>query len=197
MEKYFEAIEKAKTSRGLFETFGYADNKSSDEIKKSHIEDLFESQDAQDRGFTIDRTGAEIKPRLMKMLADEQAVCTMLQTKWATLLEQFEQKPSEPAIKARYYLVDGWEDKLGDLPAYFAWDEIYPTDAESSIGASCDAIAESGEDCICKKKREYNEIVDKYIGCKREIALLETMLANFIDEKVYRLTVKEATLLGW
>lgn len=194
MEGYFDAIEKAKVNRGLFEAFGYTDNKSNDEIKKSHIEELFEHHDAAERGFTIDKTGAEIKPRLQKMLADEQSVCTMLQTKWTTMLGQFEQQPMVPAIKARYYMVDGWEDKLGDLPAMFGWDNLNCDSCESDNYME---TTPNAEQCLCKQRREYNEVVEKYIGCKREIALLETMLDNFQDDKIYKLTVKEAAMLGW
>ena len=194
MNKYFDAIEKAKQNRGLFEAFGYSDGKSADQLEKSHIENIFEN-DAPTRGFTIDKSGKEVKERLQKMLTDEQQVCTMLQVSWTEMLSRFEEKPTVPPIKACYYMVDGWEDKLGDLPLMFPWEELCcegPVDSTSYMEST---PAEEQE--ICKKKREYNDLVEKYIGCKKEIALLETMIDNFSDDKVYKLTVREATMLGW
>lgn len=195
MNKYFEAIEKGKQHSALFETFGYT-NVQSDNLEKSHIENMFE-HDAPQRGFTIDKKGSDIKERLKKLLTEEQGVETMLRIKWTEILPKLDKQPTVPAIKARYYLVDGWEDKLGDLPLMFEWEDI-----------DCAPVAESKSDCYvestpsaeaeCKKlRREYNDLVDKYIGCKREIALLNTMIDGFSDTKTYKLTVREATMLGW
>lgn len=193
MNKYFEAIEKAKVARGLFESFGYSDKK--DTLEKSHVEDIFE-RDAPSRGFTIDKNGKEIKERLQKMLADEQQTCTMLQVTWTEMLSKFEDKPTQPAIKELYYMVDGWEDKLGDLPLMFPWDKTYCNAESPSIDGYMESTP-SAEAELCKQRREYNDIVQRYIGCKKEIALLQTMIDNFSDEKIYKLTVKEAAMLGW
>lgn len=192
MEKYFEAIEKAKQHRGLFETFGYSDQVS--ELQKSHIEEIFD-KDAPSRGFTIDKNGKEIKERLQKMLAEEQQTCTMLQVQWTEMLAKFEEKPTVPPIKELYYMVDGWEDQLGDLPLMFPWDKIYCNEAAPVDGYM--ETTPSTEAELCKQRREYNDLVQRYIGCKKEIALLETMIDNFSDEKIYKLTVKEAAMLGW
>ena len=192
MENYFDAIEKAKQHRGLFETFGYTDEKS-ESLQKSHIEEIFD-KDAPSRGFTIDKDGKEIKERLQKMLAEEQQTCTMLQVTWTEMLGKFEEKPTQPAIKELYYMVDGWEDQLGDLPLMFPWDKTY------CKSESVDGYMEStpnAEEELCKQRRDYNDLVQRYIGCKKEIALLETMIDNFSDEKIYKLTVKEAAMLGW
>ena len=92
-------------------------------------------------------------------------------------------------------MVDGWEDKLGDLPLMFPWDQLCcdkPVDANSYMESTPKA-----EEEVCKQRRDYNELVEKYIGCKKEIALLETMIDNFSDDKIYKLTVKEAAMLGW
>ena len=194
MNNYFDAIEKAKQNRGLFEAFGYSDGKSADQLEKSHIENIFEN-DAPARGFTIDKSGKEVKERLQKMLADEQQTCTMLQVSWTEMFAKFEEKPSVPPIKCCYYMVDGWEDKLGDLPLMFPWEETYCNEAVVSE-SYMDTTPTEKED-VCKQRREYNDLVEKYIGCKKEIALLETMIDNFSDDKVYKLTVKEATMLGW
>ena len=192
MEKYFEAIEKAKQHRGLFETFGYTDEKS-ESLQKSHIEEIFD-RDAPSRGFTIDKNGKEIKERLQKMLQEEQQTCTMLQVNWTEMFSKFEEKPTQPAIKELYYMVDGWEDKLGDLPLMFPWDKTY-CKSESVEGYM--ESTPSAEEELCKQRRDYNDLVQRYIGCKKEIALLETMIDNFSDEKIYKLTVKEAAMLGW
>ena len=191
MDRYFEAIEKGKQHSALFEAFGYTN--SNDTLQKSHIENMFES-DAPSRGFTIDKKGIEIKERLKKMLADEQATETMLRIKWTELLPKLDKQPTSPAIKARYYMVDGWEDKLGDLPLMFEWEDL---DCCAPVSDSYVSETPQAEADSKKLRREYNDLVEKYIGCKREIALLETMLAGFSDTKVYKLTVREATMLGW
>lgn len=199
MSKYFEAIEKAKEHRGLFEIFGYSDKKS-EQLQKSHVGDIFE-KDAPSRGFTIDKNGIDIKERLVKLLAETQEDCSVLRTKWTAMFEKFDKKPSEPATKELYYWIDGWEDKIGDLPAVFNWEETcYHSLEESSspdVGFSVGAEQSNPEKEFAKQRRDYNDAVEKYIECKKEIALLETMLANFDDEKVYKLTVKEASMLGW
>lgn len=193
MSEYFEAIEKGKQHAALFEAFGYSNAKANN-LEKSHVENLFECG-APERGFTIDKKGIEVKERLKKMLAEEQGTETMLRVKWTELLPKLDKQPTTPAIKARYYMVDGWEDKLGDLPLMYEWEDL-----DCCIESSSDAYMENtpSADAECKKlRREYNDLVEKYIGCKREIALLNTMIEGFSDTKIYKLTVKEATMLGW
>lgn len=199
MSKYFETIEKAKEHKGLFETFGYSDT-NSEQLQKSHVDDIFE-EDAPSRGFTIDKNGIDIKERLVKLLAETQENCSVLRTKWTAMLEKFDKKPSEPATKGLYYWIDGWEDKIGELPAIFNWEEICSRSLEESpssdVSFSVEAEQPNPEKELAKQKGDYNDAVEKYIKCRKEIALLETMLANFDDEKVYKLTVKEASMLGW
>lgn len=195
MEDIFtDALEKAKSQTGLLECFGYK-NKSKENLEKSHIENLFE-HDAPSRGFTIDKSGSEIKERLKGLLHQEDHEVTLLEAKMSSLLTSIPEgdKPTKPVADTYYYMVDGWGHKLGDLPMMYDWSEVDTPPTECVCN---DCVAGTKPQKEHNVKREYNELVYKYIAAKKEIALLMTMLENFSDEKIYSLTVREATMLGW
>ena len=191
---FTDALEKAKTQTGLFESFGYS-NKAKEKLEKSHVENLF-GHDAPSRGFTIDKKGTEIKERLNGLLQQEEHESTLLEAKMSAMLSSMPEgeKPTKSVSETYYYMVDGWEHKLGDLPMMFDWSEVDSKDHDSGCGCSdCTAGTTNNKNV----KREYNELVYKYISTKKEIALLRTMIENFSDDKMYSLTVREATMLGW
>lgn len=191
---FTDALEKAKSQHGLLESFGYKDS-SKGNLEKSHIENLFE-HDAPSRGFTIDKPGTEIKERLKGLLHQEEHELTLTEAKISGILATIpdNEKPTKPVSEVYYYIVDGWESKLGDLPMMYPWDEVdSPKVVDSCMCSDC----QSDKRPEGNAKREYNELVYKYVGTKKEIALLMTMIENFSDDKVYSLTVREATMLGW
>lgn len=201
-DQFTEALEKSRGGIGVLKGFGYRNDTEDDKIEKSHIEQIFE-HDAAKRGFVIDKRGKEIKEKLRKMLEEEERSKSMLEIRIDTLRAHINEDPDVDIPKDRYYLVDGWMEKMSNIPDLYSWDKINSSECPDRAKEDSGLInADSGPSNTMKKPcgqkmQEYNDCVYKYIDCQKEIAMLNTMLSNFKDDAIYSLTVREATLLGW
>lgn len=197
-DQFTDALEKSRGGLKILESFGYRNDTEDNKIEKSHIEQIFES-DAAKRGFVIDKRGKEIKEKLRKMLEEEERSKSMLEIRIDTLRAHINEDPDVDIPKDRYYLVDGWMEKMSNIPDLYSWDKI---NSQECAKENPELVADSGpsntmkKPCV-QKMQEYNDCVYKYIDCQKEIAMLNTMLSNFKDDAIYSLTVREATLLGW
>lgn len=200
MSDFFKAItdHQLGVQGRLLNSFGFGtETNSIDEIQKSHIIRDFDSQ----QQFTIDKPGKLIKEKLRKMLEDERTENSTYLTNLAIVRSQIDEDPSGDAKRMYYYRIDGFEDKIGLIPGE-------PYSYEQFTGNSIDEKKSSPqnvnidtvqykEDCSCKKKSDYNKFLEGWIDSKVEIAMLETMINNLEDNKVYKLSVGQATMMGF
>lgn len=191
MSEFFNAIfdQRKGFQDNLFTSFGFK------KLEKSHIEYTF--GDSSD--FKISKTGKEIKEKLNDMMIAEQQEIANYTNIIYNLKSRINENPEGDAQSEFYYLLDGFEDKVGVLPGQpFTWKQcdcnrIVSDDDAPSFSNDSSKKEESQSDLMC----QYNEALRKWIGCKREIAMLNTMLNNFVDNQSYNLSVKVATTLGF
>lgn len=160
-----------------------------DEIQKSHITEIFGYGQNQ---IQISKTGKEIKSALQGIKAKEEAEKSKYLTQYTTILAQIGCEPTEDVEE---YVVDGFTDKLGDVPKMFSWRECY--NDSGSLSSFTNLQEKESANDICKLKEQYNRCVRKYIDCCKEIAQIDTMINNLEDSKKFSLTVKQATILGF
>ena len=187
MDKFSEALSQgAVISRNILETCGFQNR---DTLQKSHVEVFGDSQ--TQRGFVISKKGNEIKAKLKLMLEKEVQESTVYYNKAMALVVKIGCEPTKSASEQFYYLVDGWEDKIGQIPNVYGWGPV--------VEQCCDEISQSEprtDDLRCLKD-EYDQCVRQWIETKREQAMLNTMINNLSDTKEYDLTVREAVILGF
>lgn len=191
MSEFFNAISNQRKGfqDNLLTSFGF------EKLEKSHIEYTF--GDSPD--FKISKTGKEIKEKLNDMMIAEQQEIANYTNMIYGLKSRISESPEGDAQSEFYYLLDGFEDKVGVLPGQpFTWKQCdcnrpISNDGASSFSNESSKKEESQSDLMY----QYNEALRKWIGCKREIAMLDTMLNNLVDNKSYNLSVKVATTLGF
>lgn len=190
MSEFLNAISNKQKSfqDNLLTSFGF------DKIEKSHIEYTF--GDSPD--FKISKSGKEIKEKLKEMMTYEQQEITNYNSMIYGLKSRIKDNPEGDAQTEFYYLLDGFEDKVGVLPGQpFTWKQCDCNRVVSDSGMENSVSSEEKEISQSEMMYQYNEALRKWIGCKREIAMLETMLNNLVDDKSYDLSVKVATTLGF
>ena len=160
-------------------------SQQSEIVEKSHIIDNFRET------FLVDKSGREIKEKILVVLQKEQEEISKYNTQLETLKIKIGEDPTENTKETYYYLLDGFEDKVGDVP--FHYKEKGVTDITEQPIYTTDKPLEA----IWETKREYNCIVRKLVDCMIEIAMINTVLNSYPDNKMYKLTLREATILGF
>lgn len=194
MSEFFDAIRESK-QKAISKNIT---------LQKSHLESVFNTY-SNERGFTIPKKGKDIKEKLKKILSDEEQEVASYYAKIVSLNSKIGIEPTGTAEEMEYYLVDGWSEIIGTVPNLYSYEQMVATrdkESEEEVSGSRFVDIENkstspGEECVSKLMGQYNENVRKWIGCKREIGMLNTMLSNFEDSKAYDLTVREATILGF
>lgn len=146
-------------------------------LEKSHISDFTYS----DR-FSVNKTGKEIKERLTKIYNDERLEQTELKLKFNNLLEKISEAPEKDID---YWRIDGYIDRGIDSPKIFNCYQLVDSSKTNTIEDNSSL------------KSEYDELVKKYIDSQKECIQINTMLNNFKDSDIYKLTVNQATILGF
>lgn len=187
MDKFSEALSQgAVISRNILETCGFQNR---DTLQKSHVEVFGDSQ--TQRGFVISKKGSEIKTKLKLMLEKEVQESTIYYNKAMAIAAKIGCEPTKSAREYYYYLVDGWEEQIGNIPNVYGYDgccEDPSFDLPSSQPQSED---------LRHLKSEYDNCIRQWIETKREQAMLNTMINNLSDTKEYDLSVREAVILGF
>ena len=191
MDKFSEALSQgAVISRNILETCGF---QNKDTLQKSHVEVFGDSQ--TQRGFVISKKGSEIKAKLKLMLEKEVQESTVYYNKAMAIAVKIGCEPTKSAQEFYYYLIDGWEEQIGQIPNVYDYDCL--RDSECSSDAMLNVPSESKSEDMGQLKSEYNHSVRQWIETKREQAMLNTMINNLSDTKEYDLTVREAVILGF
>lgn len=194
--KFFYAIKKKRAAfhENLLKSFGFSREENQEILQKSHLEPLFYNE-AAERGFTVDKKGKDIKEKLRGILQEETSLAHQYTAKAEALRIQIKVEPSKKAEEG-YYQAKEFIEVIQPLPNIYSWEQM----AEELIEDTCCndiSLTLKRESTITQMMRQYNEEVGKLVKSKVDIALINTMLINFDDGKIYKLTVREATALGW
>jgi|GEM_PF-2317661 len=158
---------------------------SQEDIIKSHIDWQFGGSP----NTTINKKGFDIKEKLMNIKSKESAEIVQKQAELVALKAQIVDEPTE---KIDEYITDDIE--VANMPLKYNWSECYSECIKDSATAleSPNLVQQ-----VSELKRKYNLCAEKFVKCQVEVKMLDTMINNFEDEKIYNLTVKQATILGF
>jgi len=169
-----------------------------DNIVKSHVWEAFDSAD----NF-ISKTGKEIKEQIVGVIEEEETEKTKHLTEFTQLKSQL---PLEPTKDVYEWNFRGVKSSLTDVPKQYDYDIFNYGEAKLSESPviNLEAPVKSIEQGSAPTKltpeqtkvaQKYNNLVEKYIDCQVEIVKLNTLLNNLDDNKSYKLTVHQASLL--
>jgi hypothetical protein len=177
-----EGIEKSIGSDGLI------GNLSREELVKSHITWNF----SNNSNIPISKKGADIKEKLMSIKELETSEALEHKIKLDALKTKIGTEPTEEPDE---YQTEGLDISI--LPKTYSWSEVYnqKCDSESQPIEMASEEVKEVQKTTSQLKEDYNRCVRKYIGCQKEITLIDTMLKNLDDSKVYNLTVHQASIL--
>lgn len=153
-------------------------------IEKAHIIESFS------RDLIISKNGSEIKEALDKIVQKEQEEIITLLNQMSELKIKIGEEPTVPAEKEQYYTIDGFEDKITDLPMFYPWDF-------KNMEGDSGYVGDTTPDERNKMRSDYNSIASRFVNCKVEIVMLNTMINNFEDKKSYNLNIRQASILGF
>lgn len=150
-----------------------------DLIEKSHINEFVYNEDMK-----VSKTGKELKEKFQEQIKGEVEEIREYMENVNGLLVSIGEQPTKQVKDVWYYKIDGWEDKLPVLPM------IYGAGYKSLEG-------ESNSEDRDVNKYKYDQLVSKLIDCYIEVLMLNTMINNMKDSKEYKLTVRQAAMLGF
>lgn len=150
-----------------------------DLIEKSHINEFVYNEDMK-----VSKTGKELKEKFQEQIKGEVEEIREYMENVNGLLVSIGEQPTKQVKDVWYYKIDGWEDKLPVLPM------IYGAGYKSLEG-------ESNSEDRDVNKYKYDQLVSKLIDCYIEVLMLNTMINSMKDSKEYKLTVRQAAMLGF
>jgi len=124
--------------------------------------------------FLVEKSGKEIKEKVSISLQKEVDEITKYRTELEILKGKIGEEPTKKCD--HYWLADGFDDKIENLPMVY---DIKDTQCNEDL------------------KYDYNYIVIRLIECIIEKVMMQTILNSYPDNKVYKLTLKEASMLGF
>lgn len=152
-------------------------------FEKSHFLNNFRET------FLIEKTGKEIKEKVAIVLQKENDEIEKYKIELDLLKSQIKEDPTEKFDN--YYLIDGFEDKIEAIPLMYPWSSCCETND------SVEFVGEKEPEEIQKLKNKYNSQVNRLVECMIEGIMMQTVLISYPDKKVFKLTLKEASLLGF
>lgn len=154
-----------------------------DKIEKSHL--LYGFGDS----FLVEKSGKEIKEKLLIILEKEKQEVSEYKIKLETLQIKIGEEPTKSVKDVFYWEIDGNEDLIGELPL------VYDCDEEIEVENSY--VTDKPIEDVQKLKQEYKSNISKLIGCLKEIKLINTVLTSYPDDKKYKLSLREVSMLGF
>lgn len=168
-----EMAYKSKNARGEIRKSLLLQNiEDQDLIEKSHINEFVYSKD-----FEVSKTGKELKEKFGEQLKEEISEIKEYAVQMNTLLSSIGEQPTKHVKEVWYYKIDGWEDKLPVLPMIFGG--YYKEEDKDQM------------------KSKYDQLVSRAIDCYIEVLMLNTMINSMSDSRQYKLTVRQASMLGF
>jgi len=154
------------------------------DLQKSHLLYNFNNT------FFVEKLGKEIKEKVLIVLQKEQQELTQYKATMEALKVQVGEEPTSPIKDSFGWKMDGFEDKI---ECNF---NIYKIEGlkECDLG---DYVTDKPVEEALKLKDQYNVAAGRALDCSIEIAMINTILNSYPDNKSYKLTLKEATILGF
>lgn len=162
------------------------------EIKKSHIVDFLDNYESKSV-FTVNKSGKEIKEKIVPILEKERIRLSELQTKLTLFRDKIDCEPTEHFSNYRY---NQWKEVVGEMPKLYSY-ETCKEYSESSTNSTFPNEDTKEEFPQSKLKCDYNDLVHCFSGAKVDIAILETLITNIDDQKQYTLPISDASKLGF
>jgi hypothetical protein len=181
---YFEEISLSRQilQRNLLKAFGF---EGKDTFQKASLDSII-----CERTFTIGKRGREIKEKLSELLQRKSTEISQCTIKAESLKSQIGVEPDQEAGVDCYQLED-YPSIASSVPKTYSWGQRQQSTPAPFI------VSESEDTPSTQMMWDYNEIVRVLVRLKVDAVLIGTMLSNFEDSKVYELTVKEASTLGF
>lgn len=160
-------------------------------VEKSITDDL-----VYDLEIKIEKTGREIKEKLMEELNRVVSNKNSLASEMERLLTEIGEAPRG---KAENWELRGYEKYFAVVPFKYSYTQVYPAGTESKGELlQADAPVDSIEvKSIQDKMRAYNKTVNEYISRFIEELRLKTVINNLSDDKKVKLNPRLASELGF
>lgn len=187
LKKYSGSIEdiklpsnKTDIKKSLHTTYQFLEGQSN-LLQKSHINEFVFNDN-----FSVAKTGLELKKKFEEQLKMEIEEIKGNSRKASECLKEIGEQPTESFEDEYYWVIDGYEDKIQQLPMVF-----------KSGGEIVDTKYSNQERTIQDKKYDYNGLAHKIVDGMIEIIHLNTLINSMIDGKTYKLNIKQAAILGF
>lgn len=191
MSEFFDALNKGwKVRENILKSCGCS-RVENDTLEKGFRNIFGYSSEGR---FSVSKKGKDIKERLKTILSKEEQKAASIYSEAVSLVSRIESDPSELAGELYYF--DGWEEAIDNVPNFYSWKQQEEAYKKKSSDNSLVVENPDPKDDICRLMKEYNELLRKWLDCKKSIAMLNTMISNLEDNKSYSLTIEEATKLG-
>jgi len=174
---------------------GNEDIKKSIDNEDDTIEKAMDSFDYSDK-ITFKKTGKEIKEKLVEVLAKVVALKTNCEARMLAITEELKEFPTR---KLEEYETRGIEDYQVKLLKKFEWCKTYFNTGDKgycveSSGSNIASATTKEEAAFCS---EYNQCVDKIIGCLRDGQKIGIFERNIKDKEEYELNTSQMRVLNF
>lgn len=153
-------------------------------FEKSHFLNNFRET------FLVEKTGKEVKEKVTIVLQKENSEIEKYKLELDSLKSQIKEEPTNKFDN--YYLIDGFEDKIGEIPLIYQLQSTCP-----EVNDPVEFVGEKDPTEITALKHKYDNLVHKLVECMIERSMMQTILTSYPDKKLFKLTLKEASLLGF
>lgn len=158
------------------------------------------------KNLEIEKTGKEVKDAINKIKAIDESEAAKYYMEAQGHLKSCVGTPDYDNHIDEWDL-KGTKLKFGDVPKGFKWEVV--NDWEKAERQSSDEIQLNGmgveaakheySESLYEKNpyRKYNQAIRKYVQCRVEALLLDTIASNLDDKKKYKLDAEQAVKLGF
>lgn len=153
--------------------------------------------DAISNNVTIEKTGKEIKEALDTV---EDSLKGERDKHYQNMLAYKNVAKVDPIGDMEYYDLNGFENRLSDIPKQYSYEQRYPNSKEESESPNLVYSNHKVESITDEQKKamyEYNRCAEKYIRTCINLLVIETLEKNLSDSKKISLSPRQAALLGF
>ncbi len=158
-------------------------------------------------GFIIEKTGEEIKTRLGSLKGTVQSIVDKCKTEMTSEKGKAGVEPDADYYEDDY-MFDGMYHRLTDVPKKYSYEQMYENTSNypkrgdyteaitfDNLNSSKEqkATAEERQKCM----REYNTYARKWVNHSVELVRLDTIYDNIKEKDKYKMSIKQASVLGF
>jgi len=182
--------------KNLLTSFGFQNDKEEVDEGNKLEKGILSYQLTSSQTFSIQKSGKLIKEKLegIKGIANQKLLETF--SKVQTLRSQISEEPTQETSDYDSIM----NLRIQPIPKTYSWEQISPNNqvgSDSDVNYSLKGDTSKVDTTIADLMRQYNDSVYSYSSYKKDIAMIDTMLNNFQDNKNYDLSVEQATIFGF